>query len=97
VVLAAGPILTESAFPVLHPTDASGPSAARSRLRIPGDTLADIERAAILRALAASSGSTSKAAAMLGVSTRKLQYKQKEYRAAGEPDSSAKPRAVVAL
>jgi DNA-binding NtrC family response regulator len=97
VVLADGPTLTEPEFPTLHAADTSWHDAARSRLRIPGDTLADIERAAILRALAASSGSTSKAAAMLGVSTRKLQYKQKEYRAAGESHPSARPRAVVAL
>ncbi len=88
VVLAEGPTLTESEFPVLHPADASRSDGDRSRLRIPGDTLADIERAAILRALAASSGSTSKAAAMLGVSTRKLQYKQKEYRAMATSDAS---------
>jgi DNA-binding NtrC family response regulator len=97
VVLADGPTLTEREFPVLHPVDAPSTDAGRWRLRIPGDTLADIERAAILRALAASSGSTSRAAAMLGVSTRKLQYKQKEYRAAGESDPSLQPRAMVEL
>jgi DNA-binding NtrC family response regulator len=48
-------------------------------IRIPGSTLYDIERYAILKSLEATSGSTSKAADMLGISVRKIQYKIHEY------------------
>jgi DNA-binding NtrC family response regulator len=51
---------------------------------IPGSTIADLERYAILKTLEACGGSTSKAAILLGVSTRKIQYKLHEY---GEPSS----------
>jgi DNA-binding NtrC family response regulator len=50
---------------------------------IPGSTLAEIERVAILRTLEAVRGSTSRAAAMLGISTRKVQYRIREYREDG--------------
>lgn len=51
-------------------------------IKIPGSTLSDIERFAILETLAAVGGSTSKAAATLGISPRKIQYKLHEYGAA---------------
>ena len=47
---------------------------------IPGSSLADIERVAILKTLEAVGGSTSRAAAMLGISARKIQYRLREYR-----------------
>jgi DNA-binding NtrC family response regulator len=50
-------------------------------IRIPGSTLYEIERYAILKALEACRGSTSKAAEMLGISVRKIQYKIHEYQA----------------
>jgi DNA-binding NtrC family response regulator len=43
---------------------------------IPGSSLAEIERVAILRTLEAVGGSTSRAAAMLGISPRKIQYRR---------------------
>jgi DNA-binding NtrC family response regulator len=46
---------------------------------IPGSTIADLERYAILKTLEACGGSTSKAATVLGVSPRKIQYKLHEY------------------
>src|SRR5919109_1653844 len=46
----------------------------------PGATLRELERDAILRALAAVDGSTTRAAKMLGISVRKVQYRLKEYR-----------------
>ncbi|WP_428263185.1 sigma-54-dependent transcriptional regulator [Haliangium sp.] len=49
---------------------------------IPGSSLEDIERYAILKTLEATGGSTSKAAEMLGISVRKIQYKLHEYNAA---------------
>lgn len=46
---------------------------------IPGSSLVDLERYAILRTLEHCGGSTSKAAKMLGISMRKIQYKLHEY------------------
>jgi two-component system NtrC family response regulator len=56
-----------------------GGSGAASAL-IPGASLHDIEREAILRTLDEVGGSTAKAAQVLGVSVRKVQYKLREYR-----------------
>jgi len=49
---------------------------------IPGSTLAQLERYAILETLKAAGGSTSKAAEMLGISTRTIQYRLHDYQAA---------------
>jgi DNA-binding NtrC family response regulator len=46
---------------------------------IPGSTIDALERYAIFKTLEACGGSTSKAAVVLGVSTRKIQYKLHEY------------------
>jgi two-component system NtrC family response regulator/two-component system response regulator HydG len=55
---------------------------------IPGATLYEIEREAILRTLEMVGGSTSRAAEILGISVRKIQYRLKEYAsgATGERD-----------
>jgi DNA-binding NtrC family response regulator len=50
---------------------------------VPGTTIYDLERFAILRTLEACKGSTSKAATILGISPRKIQYKLHEYASAG--------------
>jgi len=63
-------------------------SQGHDGIRIPGSTLADIERYAILQTLSAEGGSTSKAAAKLGISPRKIQYKLHQY---GEAPRSGKP------
>jgi DNA-binding NtrC family response regulator len=49
------------------------------RLLIPGVTLAEIERYAIMRTLDAVGGSPSKAAAILGISRRTIQYRLQEW------------------
>jgi DNA-binding NtrC family response regulator len=46
---------------------------------VPGATLAELERYAILRTLEHTGGSTSRAAEILGISPRKIQYKLQEY------------------
>ncbi len=46
---------------------------------VPGTNIYDLERWAILKTLEACGGSTSKAAMILGISTRKVQYKLHEY------------------
>jgi DNA-binding NtrC family response regulator len=50
---------------------------------IPGSTMDEIEREAILRTLESVAGSTSRAAEILGISTRKIQYKLKDYHQEG--------------
>jgi two-component system response regulator HydG len=51
----------------------------RGAPRIPGSTLNEIERYAILTTLEACGGRTSQAAQMLDISVRKIQYKMHEY------------------
>ncbi len=58
---------------------------------IPGSTIADLERYAILKTLESCGGSTSKAATVLGVSPRKIQYKLHEYTQAN-PDQGAEEK-----
>jgi DNA-binding NtrC family response regulator len=87
VVLATERTLTPAHFPTLRRL-ADAPSPAASRVRIPGSTFEEIEREAILRTLEAVDGSTSRAAAMLGISPRKIQYKVKEYHREGAVSTS---------
>ncbi len=56
------------------------PFGRDSNVRIPGSTLEDIERYAILETYESTGGSTSETADILDVSVRKIQYKLKEYR-----------------
>ena len=57
----------------------------RAGALIPGATLWEIEREAILQTLQMVHGSTSKAAEVLGISARKIQYRLKEYADGGAP------------
>jgi len=61
------------------PASISAVSVQDALPRIPGSTIYDLERYAILRTLEACKGSTSKAATILGISPRKIQYKLHEY------------------
>jgi two-component system NtrC family response regulator/two-component system response regulator HydG len=87
VVLTAEPVLTAAHFPTLRRVVTAAIGAAERGpalgVAIPGSTLAEIEREAILRTLEAVGGSTSRAAALLKISARKIQYKIKEYQHAG--------------
>lgn len=49
-------------------------------VQIPGSSLEEIEKVAILRSLQATGGSTGRAARMLGISVRKIQYRLREWR-----------------
>ncbi len=51
----------------------------RGTVRIPGSTMSEIERHAILSTLEACGGRTTQAAQMLDISVRKIQYKLHEY------------------
>jgi DNA-binding NtrC family response regulator len=75
VVLCDGPRIETKHLPpaVVPSSEREGPPP------IPGSTIADLERYAILKTLEACGGSTSKAATVLGVSPRKIQYKLHEY------------------
>jgi DNA-binding NtrC family response regulator len=84
VVLCDGPQIERKHLP-----PSVVPSAERGGAPpIPGSTIADLERYAILKTLEACGGSTSKAATVLGVSPRKIQYKLHEYGAPGGEDDS---------
>jgi DNA-binding NtrC family response regulator len=78
VVLCDGPRIERKHLPpsLVPAEERGGPPP------IPGSTIAELEKYAILRTLEACGGSTSKAATVLGVSPRKIQYKLHEY---GEP------------
>ncbi len=66
-----------------------GAARARSGIQIPGATMDEIERYAITRTLEATGGSTSRAAEMLNISVRKIQYKLHEYESAPKSARSA--------
>jgi DNA-binding NtrC family response regulator len=70
-------ITAEDLAPVLH---GARPEESAASALIPGATLFEIEREAILRTLDQCGGSTARAAEVLGVSIRKIQYRLKEYR-----------------
>jgi two-component system response regulator HydG len=73
IVMSSGTLIEENDLPMdVAPTRGAG-------LRIPGATMADIERHAILATLEACGGSTTRAAEMLGISVRTIQYRLHEY------------------
>lgn len=76
VVMSDGPILRAAHLP---PEVQQAQAASSDRPSIPGSTLADIEKHAILETLAYVGGSTTAAAKMLGISVRKIQYRLQEY------------------
>ena len=73
VVLCAGSLIDEEDLPFEATLETMG------TLRIPGSTMADIERYAILKTLEAAEGSTVKAAELLDISVRTIQYRLHEY------------------
>ncbi len=73
VVLAEGDVIDVADLPVrADATTTDGP-------RVPGATMAELEKWAILRTIEASGGSTTKAAEMLDLSVRTIQYRLHEY------------------
>jgi len=88
VVLCKGTELTADDLP----STLRGPRPAQRDAAglIPGASLAEIEREAILRTLELQGGSTTRAAEMLGISVRKIQYRLKEY-AGEQPDGETEP------
>jgi len=78
IILARDRTLDLSLFPVIPRPEA--PSRRPAGLVVPGATLEEIERDAIQRTLEAVGGSTTRAAAILKISPRTIQYKMKQYR-----------------
>ncbi len=76
VVLSDGPTILLRHLPLEVVQSESGTSDVP---KIPGSSLADIERYAILETLAMVGGSTTAAAKTLGISVRKIQYRLQEY------------------
>ncbi|MGZ5969530.1 MAG: sigma-54-dependent transcriptional regulator, partial [Polyangiales bacterium] len=64
------------------------PTARGGTMRVPGATMAEIERFAILSTLEAVGGSTTKAAEMLDISVRTIQYRLHEYGVTGKDKKS---------
>ncbi len=61
------------------PSQVHSPSQLRGMPKVPGSTMADVERYVIIETMKATGGSTSKAAEMLGISTRTVQYRMHQY------------------
>jgi two-component system, NtrC family, response regulator HydG len=84
IVMSSGPLIEEGDLPMdVAPTRGTS-------LRIPGATMADIERHAILSTLEACEGSTTRAAEMLGISVRTIQYRLHDYGLAKKPENGSK-------
>ncbi len=75
VVMARGKVI----LPEDLPATVSVRAAEAQEPRVPGASLAELERWAILRTLEATGGSTSRAAEILGISVRTIQYRLREY------------------
>jgi DNA-binding NtrC family response regulator len=89
VVVCRGAEILESD---LAPSVVAGAAASRDGLpTVPGATLAELERYAILRTLEHTGGSTSRAAEMLGISPRKIQYRLREYSGDVRPRNGGRP------
>ena len=82
VVLADGPRLLAEHLPQ-RVRDDDGLQLEAAGLRIPGSSLADLERHAILRTYEATGGDTAEVARVLGISQRKVQYRLRDYREQG--------------
>ncbi len=82
VVLATGPTIEPTHLPAhVRPT-----ATVAGMPAIPGSTMADLERYAILETMKVTGGSTSKAAEILGISTRTIQYRLHDYNEAPRSD-----------
>ena len=84
VVLTTGTLVEPRALPAtVRPTSAPTTPGAPP---IPGATMEELERYAILETMKATGGSTSKAAEMLGISPRTIQYRLHQYNEAPRSD-----------
>ena len=84
------PLRRQAKLTAKHLPAGVGPSA-RTGVRIPGSTMDEIERHAIVSTLEACGGRTAQAAQMLDISVRKIQYKIHEYGLTFERTTVKKP------
>jgi two-component system, NtrC family, response regulator HydG len=84
VVMCQGDKIIADNLPTVLQTPRQGP------VRIPGSTFSEIERHAILSTLSAVGGSTTKAARILDISVRTIQYRLHEYGLAKGPGGKGK-------
>jgi two-component system response regulator HydG len=89
VVLAEGTVIGVDDLPLEADVRSSS-----SSVRIPGATMEQIEREAILKTLEACDGSTARTADVLGISVRTIQYRLHQYGCARAPNSSRSPSAA---
>jgi two-component system response regulator HydG len=64
------------------PPNVGPPPVGTGSIRIPGSKMEDIERHAIMATLESTRGSTTKAAEVLGMSVRTIQYRLQQYHSA---------------
>jgi len=83
VVLSEGTTIDEADLPFEAASESLG------AIRIPGATMAELERYAILKTLEATNGSTVKAAELLDISVRTIQYRLHEFGVAGNKASAS--------
>jgi two-component system NtrC family response regulator/two-component system response regulator HydG len=81
VILARGPVLEAGLFQGLPIAAAAAPANQGNGLPVPGSTMDQIERDVILRTMESVGGSVRRAADILQISPRTIQYKLKRYRA----------------
>jgi two-component system response regulator HydG len=89
VVLAEGTVIGVDDLPLEADVRSSS-----SSVRIPGATMEQIEREAILKTHEACDGSTARTADVLGISVRTIQYRLHQYGCARAPNSSRSPSAA---
>jgi DNA-binding NtrC family response regulator len=84
-------VLAEGETIELHhlPPELSAVARGGGAPPIPGATIDEIERYAILKTMESVGGSTTRAAEILGISVRKIQYKLQEYSSAPKGQGSA--------
>jgi two-component system, NtrC family, response regulator AtoC len=91
VIMARGRLV----MPEDLPETLAGASCDPLEVLIPGSTLADIERAAILKSVMAVGGRATEAAAMLGISKSKIYYRLRDYGSHPARRDDAEPDAVI--
>ncbi len=89
VVLGHGPRIERRHLPTSVVPDVEKKRAPQ----VPGATIQELEKWAILETLEAVGGSTSRAATVLGISPRKIQYKLHEYEPDGQRSAERKSKA----
>jgi DNA-binding NtrC family response regulator len=97
VVVSRGELIRpEDLTPAIAVFAGSATASSDGMPPIPGSTLAELEKFAILRTLEHTGGSTSRAAEMLGISPRKIQYKLHEYKEEKEAKATSPSAAASA-